>query len=842
MSQDPGTGASREQVSRIPRFLWLTLQLALLLLVMERFHIQEGFGFLQLLPLIFGGFVLHAWLPMGLRLPCYTLISIASVFLVLPPVSALVLVAMALGLLGICHLPIAFRLRVVLLLLAAGALAMLRMGHWAVDETRMMETRLIPLLGAMFMYRIAVYMYDLNNEKKPSSIWERISYFFMLPNVSFLLFPVVDYTTYRRSHYKGEDFDIYQRGITWIYRGMTHLIAYRVIYQYIIPAPEAVEGLGGILLFMLTTYLLYLRVSGQFHIIVGLLCLFGFNLPETHRLYYLATSFNDFWRRINIYWKDYMLKLFFYPTFMRLRAHSMTTRLVLATIVVFAGTWLLHPYQQFWIRGSFPITVKDGVFWGVLGVLVIINSLHEAKGVKRRASNAAWELRYAYAVSLKTMGTFLFICILWSFWSAHTMQEWTRMVAEAQNSTPREWAALGLGLLACLHLGVLLNNAYTKGTKLQAWRLRLTPKDPRVGTLFGCTLLLAVTLPARAGDLPGDFGTLVANLREDRLNQHDEKLERRGYYEGLNDTSSFTSALAGRKSAPKGPEWVSIREAKIARMTEDFLEYELIPSHDGSWKDEVFVTNRWGMRDKPYAQQKPPGVFRIALVGASMEVAAGVQLRETYENVLEDCLTRDYGGISYERFEVLNFAVGGYSMVQKAIVVEERVAAFEPDLVLLTVHSTEERRLYNHLGKVLEQQREPPAYMATALARAGLRAGMGSDEIRERLIPVGDEILLASLEAIRLACERQGLPLLVAFLPLTDDFQLEDPYFKVLRGMTTHVGLETISVPGAFEGYNQTDLLLAPDWDRLHMNALGNRLLAEGFCEELAAYLKLENN
>ena len=31
--------------------------------------------------------------------------------------------------------------------------------------------------------------------------------------------------------------------------------------------------------------------------------------------YYLASSFTDYWRRINIYWKDFMVKLFFNPAF-----------------------------------------------------------------------------------------------------------------------------------------------------------------------------------------------------------------------------------------------------------------------------------------------------------------------------------------------------------------------------------------------------------------------------------------------------------------------------------------------------------------------------------------------
>ena len=75
------------------------------------------------------------------------------------------------------------------------------------------------------------------------------------------------------------------------------------------------EIFAGVGQYVLSSFLLYLRVSGLFHLMVGMLRLFGFNLPETHHRYFLAASFTDFWRRINIYWKDFMMKVFYYPMF-----------------------------------------------------------------------------------------------------------------------------------------------------------------------------------------------------------------------------------------------------------------------------------------------------------------------------------------------------------------------------------------------------------------------------------------------------------------------------------------------------------------------------------------------
>src|SRR5439155_7314418 len=122
----------------------------------------------------------------------------------------------------------------------------------------------------------------------------------------------------------------------------------------------------------------------QFHIIVGILHLFCFHLPETHRSYFLTSSFTDFWRRINIYWKDFMMKLFYYPAYFALRKRGEARAIVLSTVLVFATTWMLHSYQWFWFRGSVLLAWNDLIFWSVLGLLVVITTLHELRHGRQR--------------------------------------------------------------------------------------------------------------------------------------------------------------------------------------------------------------------------------------------------------------------------------------------------------------------------------------------------------------------------------------------------------------------------------------------------------------------------
>jgi hypothetical protein len=70
-------------------------------------------------------------------------------------------------------------------------------------------------------------------------------------------------------------------------------------------------------------------------------------LPETHNRY-LLHPVTDFWRRINIYWKIFMQKIFFPMVFAlkRLARQAITIRRWSCSC-----SPALHSYQWFWLRG-----------------------------------------------------------------------------------------------------------------------------------------------------------------------------------------------------------------------------------------------------------------------------------------------------------------------------------------------------------------------------------------------------------------------------------------------------------------------------------------------------------
>ncbi len=86
--------------------------------------------------------------------------------------------------------------------------------------------------------------------------------------------------------------------------------------------------------------------------------------------------------------------------------------------------------------------------------------------------------------------------------------------------------------------------------------------------------------------------------------------------------------------------------------------------------------------DRERSQQKPQGVYRIAVLGDSYAQALQVDVSATFWRILEFELQRcGYGG--GRQIEVLNFGVSGYSTAQEFITLRERVKHYQPDLVLL---------------------------------------------------------------------------------------------------------------------------------------------------------------
>jgi hypothetical protein len=436
--QPSSSGLYRGEPEECRRSLWPFLRtfahLLLLYAVFKVYRIEErafqGRAFQTLITLAVLALPVHYLAPYHYKKPLFVAISMIGLFWVFGAQVALIVLALATVLVGICYLPIPWIARVSI---AAALAAGIALGRAAITQT-LVPANVWPIIASMFMFRLLIYFYELKHAEGRESLADTLGYFFLLPNYCFMHFPVVDYRTMQRGYFAADVHAIQRRGLQMMFRGTVHLLCYRLVYHEFLISATKVHDFVSLAGYVVCNYLLYLQVSGQFHIACGTLHLFGFQLPETHHHYLLATGFTDYWRRINIYWKDFMIRLVFNPVVFRFKRWPQPLALAAATISVFLATWLLHAYQSFWLRASWGFTLPDALFWGILGALVLVNVQLDARGGAARvrsrtpAARSAWAPGKLGIRAIKVVVTFITVALLWSLWSSPSVSAWIDLI------------------------------------------------------------------------------------------------------------------------------------------------------------------------------------------------------------------------------------------------------------------------------------------------------------------------------------------------------------------------------------------------------------------------------
>ncbi len=117
------------------------------------------------------------------------------------------------------------------------------------------------------------------------------------------------------------------------------------------------------------------------------------------------------------------------------------------------------------------------------------------------------------------------------------------------------------------------------------------------------------------------------------------------------------------------------------------LGASLRPNAEGWWTKEgkAFVRiNASGRRDVDRPKTKPPGTFRIAVLGDSYAEALQVPYEKSISGVLESELNGRPPAPG-TRFEVFNFGVSGYGTAQEFLTFRHRALDYDPDLAILLI-------------------------------------------------------------------------------------------------------------------------------------------------------------
>ena len=199
----------------------------------------------------------------------------------------------------------------------------------------------------------------------------------------------------------------------------------------------------------------------------------------------------------------------------------------------------------------------------------------------------------------------------------------------------------------------------------------------------------------------------------------------------------------------------------VMPSVDDQIIYELKPGLDVQFMRARVRTNSYGMRGPEYSLEKPAGTFRIALIGDSFAFGWGVEEEESFASVLERNLNRLSGG--FPKFEVLNFAVPGYSTFQEVELFKEKSVCFDPDAVLVYF-------VQNDFGlpffvRDIRGKKEETSGLFSALEFSRLTWQAANPHAQEELAKMQGWDPNASLNRLALTTDEMGIPLYVAINP-----------------------------------------------------------------------------
>jgi hypothetical protein len=86
----------------------------------------------------------------------------------------------------------------------------------------------IVIVGCRFIERLR-----RNGRPTPQAL--TLAYFFPLPNVCFIFFPLLDFKAFRETYQPDAALATAQKGVKWIVRGLSHILAYRIVKYYVLP-------------------------------------------------------------------------------------------------------------------------------------------------------------------------------------------------------------------------------------------------------------------------------------------------------------------------------------------------------------------------------------------------------------------------------------------------------------------------------------------------------------------------------------------------------------------------------------------------------------------------------
>lgn len=758
----------------------------------------------ELLPIIITSFIMQGIISIRFRPAMFVFTFVIAVYYAFSFFSGSILLGLILLPFLILNLKTANTFRLLLIVVFLLVLLCLNFGFSFMPRLQ----SVIPYAAALIMFRSLIWLYEAKHHPMDENLWLKLSYFFCVPNFAFLFFPIVDYRTHINSYYNISSNLIWRKGSIYVLLGIAQFLLYRIIHNSFSISTNAVHDVFTLSQLVLVNYFSLLKISGTLTAGLGFVCFFGYNLPAPFGNYFFSDSFGDYWRKVNIYWREFMMKMVYYPVYFAIRKKIKWSS-ELSIVVVFTCSIFFHWYQKFWITGLYTLRLTDIVFWCSLGALIIINQKFDLLFTKKQTSTSF--LKKHCAKAAKTSLVFLVMSMLIWFWESSSWSEMRFIISQSFTSDkffPQLAAVISMLGFANL-LFSLLSDIADSSWRKTAIQLNLMTAGFLLLLFTSCFVFLK-------GEESSLFKLLAIETKTSSETEKDEA----DYYETIFQASTSKWVTKIVRSNPER----AFRS--ITTKTSNLLMRMLRPSAVTHEDGYLLSTNSYGMRDREYALIKSDSIFRGVLLGTSYEMGSGVEDSCVFENISERSLNN-----SGENIELLNYSMGLYSSAQHVYLMDKKVLPFHPDVVFIFSHTGELERFPIFFTRYIRSGVDLCyPYLKQVKERAGVNQTQSELEIKERLRPYANEMVQWCYDTIAKMCKKQNIEPVWFFVPTTNG-KITEASFNHQLVMAKQAGFTCYSLAEAFTGYSPKEIQVS-EADS-HPNCLGHHLLAQKFSDIL---------
>ena len=277
------------------------------------------------------------------------------------------------------------------------------------------------------------------------------------------------------------------------------------------------------------------------------------------------------------------------------------------------------------------------------------------------------------------------------------------------------------------------------------------------------------------------------------------------------------------------------------------LSFAHEPNTHGFLMGQDVQINSQGLRDHEYSLIKPPGVYRILILGDSTTLGWGVPITETTAKILERQLNAEHVR-GYEHFEVINGGVGNYDTVQEVTYYKTRGRDFHPDMVVLGYFINDPEPVPVENKSFLIKQSYLVAYLTNRFDGVLRRLGTRPDwktyyaSLYKEDSP-GFQACKAALVDLAASTRSDHVKLLVALIPELHQINHDYPFIAAHQEIKAVLAAEQVPVLELIDGLRnhgpEVTLWVTPLDD--HPNGKANALIAAQLRDAILADLAVAN-